>query len=169
MSSLSENLLENMALRSQMNKKKTTSSSSSSSSSPKKPSPTKKPAKKKSGLMSKIFGKKSEDLNLSERLLLALGETNILESVEGSLKSKYPKAFAKIKSSLTGPEDTIEDASILSTSDGKKAIYVETEGHGYLFDTDGKEIGEEDGGFDDPAWKEYNKELKTIFKSKKSI
>ena len=83
------------------------------------------------------------------------------------LKQKYPKVY---NAAMAGGDlrDGLNSVALLKVSDGTQFVYVETPGHGWMYDLDGEYAGEEDGGFDGD-YAQYNSELKQVFGSMKTI
>lgn len=101
--------------------------------------------------------------------LLSLFESKIDDSngLWGEFESKFPKvAKALAKGDFRDRFwDGIESVSEISAG-GKKFLFVETPGHGWIVDMKGEVVGEEDDGFDD---EDLNKDLKSVFKKKKEL
>jgi len=81
------------------------------------------------------------------------------------LKSKFPKVY---RGAIDDLRSGLNSVSIMKTSDGTEFLFLDTPGHGWIYDLSGNFAGEEDGGFDD-KYKHFNDELKTVFSSMKDI
>ena len=83
------------------------------------------------------------------------------------LKIKYPKVWRG--ASNNGDFDSgLNSVSIMKVKDGTEFVFIETPGHGWIYDMAGEVAGEEDGGFDGDYAK-YNDEIKHVFKTMKTV
>lgn len=82
-----------------------------------------------------------------------------------TLKSKFPKVangWAKWCKSNYEEVSDLDYVYMAECNDGTQIFRIYTPGHSWFFDALGKNIGEEDGGIDDPKYKKYEDEIYEI-------
>lgn len=85
-----------------------------------------------------------------------------LGHVLADFKFKFPKVYKGAKEDLA---DGLNMFYIFTAKDGKKFIFLDTPGHGWIYTFDGVFAGEEDGGFD-VGFKQYQPEFAQMMNSR---